>query len=314
MSRKLTNEEFTDRVLTLVKDEYVFIEEYINMATKIKVKHISCDNTYSVSPANFISGYRCPHCSKRGIVTKDKFTKLLDEIDTDLIMTGEYQSIHTHTTFKHTLCGKEFSATPNNIRNGSGCPYCVKNRKRSLDDIKSEIFIKVGDEYELLEDIYVNSKTKMLFKHTECESTYYVNWNNFKQGFRCPNCSSLNNSRGIKAIKKFLDKNSIRYEQEKIIPSLVNPETNCNLRFDMYLPDYDFYIEYDGEQHFKPTGNFFTPERFEKIQYLDKLKNDFCEDNGIRVIRFNYKQLKNIHIVLDSFLISLENLSSTTIP
>lgn len=46
-------------------------------------------------------------------------------------------------------------------------------------------------------------------------------------------------------------------------------------------------IEYDGEQHFKPK---FGTENLIKTQKNDRLKNDFCRDNNINLIRIPYKR------------------------
>ena len=62
---KYTNEEFTKKVYDLVKDEYIFLEEYKNMLTKIKCKHNKCGHEYFVAPNDFVnSGHRCPYCNQ----------------------------------------------------------------------------------------------------------------------------------------------------------------------------------------------------------------------------------------------------------
>ena len=39
-------EKFVKEVYKLVKDEYVFLDKYINRQTKIKCKHNKCGNEY----------------------------------------------------------------------------------------------------------------------------------------------------------------------------------------------------------------------------------------------------------------------------
>lgn len=76
---KKTDEEFKQEVHTLVGDEYLFLDKYINNYTKIKVKHIECGNLYEVIPNNFLNGKRCPFCTNtpKGEVI---ITKLLDTL------------------------------------------------------------------------------------------------------------------------------------------------------------------------------------------------------------------------------------------
>jgi len=59
---KKTTEQFKEEVYSLVNNEYEVFGEYINTETKIEMAHIKCGNKYSVKPANFLSGKRCPFC------------------------------------------------------------------------------------------------------------------------------------------------------------------------------------------------------------------------------------------------------------
>lgn len=59
--------------------------------------------------------------------------------------------------------------------------------------------------------------------------------------------------------------------------------------------DKQYFIEYDGIQHFE-FNNFFhkTEEDFENQKRRDCVLNDFCElhKNKLTLIRVNYKQSK----------------------
>ena len=59
------------------------------------------------------------------------------------------------------------------------------------------------------------------------------------------------------------------------------------MRFDFYLPDYNTCIEFDGEQHFKPIKHFGGKERFKQQQKNDQIKNDYCVENNIALIRIS---------------------------
>lgn len=92
-------------------------------------------------------------------------------------------------------------------------------------------------------------------------------------------------------IEKILIKNGFNFIREKIFPDCVNEKDN-KLRFDFYLPYYNFIIEYDGEQHFKPVKKYGGVRGFEKRQHHDKIKNDYCYANNIRVLRLNMFHLR----------------------
>nr|DAN11163.1 MAG TPA: restriction enzyme [Herelleviridae sp.] len=63
MAKRKTQKEFNEEVLNLVGDDYVFLENYINTYTPIKVKHKVCKAEYKVAPRDFLKGLRCPVCS-----------------------------------------------------------------------------------------------------------------------------------------------------------------------------------------------------------------------------------------------------------
>jgi hypothetical protein len=63
------------------------------------------------------------------------------------------------------------------------------------------------------------------------------------------------------------------------------------LRFDFYLPEQNTLIEYDGEPHFIKRGKY--GEKFENRQQNDKIKNQYCKDNNIKLIRIHYKLPEN---------------------
>lgn len=119
---------------------------------------------------------------------------------------------------------------------------------------------------------------------------------NFLSGRRCPQCAHVE-SKGEKAVKKMLKKSNVRFIQEKSFPDCRDKNA---LPFDFYLVDSNTCIEYDGEQH------FFNVEYFgnslEDVQRHDRIKNDYCRNKGIRLIRIPYWDYDNIETILTSEL------------
>ena len=106
-------------------------------------------------------------------------------------------------------------------------------------------------------------------------------------------------SKGELRIKNYLEKKSFLFEEQKTFNDCVNPKTNALLKFDFYLPNYNYCIEYDGEQHFKIIDHFGGKEEFIERQYRDNLKNQYCKDNNIKLIRIPYWDYNNIEKILD---------------
>jgi hypothetical protein len=66
-------------------------------------------------------------------------------------------------------------------------------------------------------------------------------------------------------------------------------------------------IEYDGEQHFKPVKfNKQTSEesnvRFNDLQFKDALKDSYCKDNNINLLRIKYTEYNNIENILEDIV------------
>lgn len=98
-------------------------------------------------------------------------------------------------------------------------------------------------------------------------------------------------SKGEDTIKNILNKLQIRYKTQKTFSGCINPKTNRKLYFDFYLSDYNCCIEYDGKQHFEHDKNnkgWNTKEHLEKTQYLDNIKNEYCKQHSIKLIRIPY--------------------------
>lgn len=103
-------------------------------------------------------------------------------------------------------------------------------------------------------------------------------------------------------IKDLLDNNNIENTSEYTVRI-----EDSYYRFDFYLPDYNLFIEYDGQQHYYPvTFCSQTKEEAEKnfikTQERDAIKNKYCEDNNINLLRIPYWESKNIETIVNNHL------------
>ncbi len=91
---------------------------------------------------------------------------------------------------------------------------------------------------------------------------------------------------GIQKIISLLKEADIQYELEKTFNTCVSPKGEL-LRFDIYLPLYNTLIEYDGEQHYKIAFGQNEEKLILQKQY-DKIKNEWCAINKIKLVRIPY--------------------------
>ena len=140
---KKTDEEFRKEIYGLVGNEYTFLDKYVNIDTKLKVKHNKCGNTYGVSPHNFLKGKRCPYCA--GLVKKtDKQFKqeIYDLVGNEYTFLDKYINDRTKIKVRHEVCCNTYEVSPNNFIKGNRCPYCHTP--------KGETFIsKILDNFNL---------------------------------------------------------------------------------------------------------------------------------------------------------------------
>lgn len=81
------------------------------------------------------------------------------------------------------------------------------------------------------------------------------------------------------------------------------------LVFDFYLPEQDLYIEYQGEQHFKPIDFFGGKEQFKKQQLYDNYKRQTVGDKLFEIsfsenvsIKLNEYMTKKSNSLVENFL------------
>lgn len=188
----------------------------------------------------------------------------------------------------------------NNYINGKGCPECALEKQRdefslSIIDVVARVNA-VGGKLINPND-YINNRTaNLIFECQRCGCHFKSSLQHFLQhgGRVCETCSHLE-SNGERKIREYLEANKIDYIQEYWF-------TDCRdikpLPFDFYLPDKNICIEFDGEQHYHNKGYFH--HSVEKVKSHDNIKNKYCKDNNIGLIRIPYWDLYNVQTILDN--------------
>ncbi|WP_075810135.1 hypothetical protein [Clostridium perfringens] len=149
---------------------------------------------------------------------------------------------------------------------------------------------------------YLGNTDKILVDFNCGHKPNWITPRNLKQSQSCPICSE---SKGERTIRSYLEKNNINFEQEYRFEYCKHKR---GLPFDFYISNYNLCIEYDGEQHYKPKDFFGGEESFKITQKIDKIKNKFCINNNINLLRIPYHELGNIEEILDKEFGRLGNL------
>jgi hypothetical protein len=110
-------------------------------------------------------------------------------------------------------------------------------------------------------------------------------------------------SKGEQKIKTYLLSAGIDFKAEKTFDTLVNKNTGHNLYFDYYLPEYNTVIEYDGYQHYTYKNKYHNNKSdFVKQKLRDAVKDKWCEDNNVNLLRIGFYDYKNVYNILSNAL------------
>ena len=138
------------------------------------------------------------------------------------------------------------------------------------------------------------SKPTIKFK-CECGKSFDTTKNSFVYGkCRCDECTKRMSTYEYK-VKQYLEEKNIEYIYQYQIFSCRDV---LPLPFDFHLKKYEALIEVDGEGHERPCHFNQISNEDAMISYLstikhDEIKNNYCKQYNIPLLRISYKDIKN---------------------
>ena len=301
--RAKTNEQFL-KELSEVNPDIEALQEYRKQTEKMDFKCKICDLNFNTWPASVLQGHSCPHCS-RIFVSEEDF---LSSVNSNINILDDYDGLNKNYSCECKICGYSFIRLGYSLRKGTGCTQCYfKSKEISKDD-----FLKRLNDYHnnkiTLYGEYVNITTPTFFKCEDCKHIWEADPYKVCSYTGCPNCFC---SHGERKIKNFLDLHKITYDVQKKYNDLVGVG-NKLLSYDFYLPNYNFLIEFQGEQHEHPIEHFGGVEKFKQQQEHDRRKREYAKLNKINLLEIWYYDINNIEEILNEILYNLNSESLTT--
>lgn len=306
--KKLTFQEFLNRLDNKTKEEYEFLSEYINSRTNMKFKHLKCGNLFEMTATNFLSGQRCPHCKnerKSNSLKESKSIKTINNLKekcgTEYALLSEYKGYREELIIQHIICGHTWTSSACKFLERSRCPKCSRketyiNRRKSPEQYEKEFYDVANNEFKLLTP-YLNKRTKVKVEHLKCGNIYDVLPLTFtldKSG--CPIC---NESKGEREVRRILTKYNFKFEEQYKFDDCKNKQS---LPFDFAIFNEDgslkFLIEYQGIQHYKRTGYFKGESKLKYTKQNDKIKKEYCCNNNIQLLEIPYWDFDNIEKII----------------
>lgn len=249
--------------------------EYINMITNVELE-CECSNRWSARPAHIMEGHWCPRCA--GVCQKqasDNFYAHIIELEGNVngIYSTAWTDIEVECQFGH-----KFITNGHSVQQGRWCRKCAGI---CPEQAAEKFYTRVAAMKGKLYGAYIDSKTAV---DAECEFGHRFNvmpYNVSRGNF----CSICNKSQGERMVCRILEKHNIPFTEQRSHPLLPRK------RYDFYFQHNtrEFYLEYDGEQHFE-WKEFFckTEEEFRNRQNVDILKSRTVVANGGYLIRLDY--------------------------
>lgn len=310
--RRLTDEEFKERLLNYNNGEYENVEPYINKRTKILFKH-KCGKKFYSYPMDVLYGKKhCPVCIKKKIseLTRKPKEKFLEEFNElakgEYTLLTDYEKSNKKVIIKHNVCGHKFEVTPNNfISKKSRCPLCFGgNIKKTKEQFKQEILELTDGELIVIGD-YTNKNTLIEVLHTECNQVFMAYPKSLLRGCSCSHCKE---SKGEREVKRVLKKLNLQFKKQYRFKDCRGKKYPLPFDFAAIKDDkIDFLIEYDGEQHFKPIQ--FRGINDKKALKLhketlerDNIKTKYCLNKNISLLRIPYYNFNKIEEIICQYV------------
>jgi len=283
---------------------------YINARTKMRIK-CKCGEYFLVTFSEFKFGKRqCNKCSGKVYCDIESVRNYVETNTNCELLSKEYIDSHGKLKFKCS-CGEIFERSFANFKRTSYCNKCsmqkfIQKTRKTQEEFENQIFNIFQDEYSVLGK-YINHNTKVLIKHNNCGNVWLVRPSVILNGGGCPLCIS---SKGEKVIKSYLENNEIKHKHQFRLD-----DCRCKkpLPFDFAIFDSNnnlkCLIEYDGELHFNSFDYFGGENKFKEQQYRDKIKNNYCKQNNIPLLRIPYWDFSNLEEILDKELKQLQCVS-----
>jgi hypothetical protein len=256
-------------------------------------------------PNDHLDGQGCRKCSDKKTSTRLRSNQSEFIINARSVHNNkyDYSLVNYRGTYDKVIIickihGK-FLQTPNSHLNGQGCRKCYNQSKQlSTSDFVEQSSQIHNNIYSYVKTIYCSSKNKVIIK-CKIHGEFLQRPNDHLSGRGCPKCNA---SKGEECIKKELEIRKLKYYFQKSFNNCRNPKTGNKLKFDFYIPSKNLLIEYDGKQHFE-CGIFMGKHKTTKLDLIDTqrrdaIKNNYCIDNNISLLRIKYSDKKHIPTII----------------
>jgi len=298
-----THEQYC-KELNIINPNLLPLEQYNGARNQILHLCKIHNETRMISPTNALRGCGCKKCrydkvAESNLLSHEEYCNRLKDINPTVVPLEKYKGNKIGIKHKCLIHNYVWKIMPGSILNGSGCKFCLserlsKSQAKTQEQYESELKDKHPDIICI--DTYINNHTAIAHKCLKCGHEWKADPGNIiSGGTGCPQCTI---SRGENMIKRYLDNHNISYIPQYRFDGCKDKYT---LPFDFYLNIQNKCIEYDGKQHFRSDCFFGGEDGLKYRQLHDKIKDEYCEQNNIPLLRIPYYE-KDIETQLEQFI------------
>lgn len=283
----------------LDKDKFELLD--FNSPTDVVVKCKVCGNIRHTTSDNILR-YGCRKCGFVLSATKqslglDKFIKKANIVHNNKYDYSQtvYKSYHDKLRIccpKHGL----FLQDPSHHLRGHGCPICSGSYQRTTEDFIKKAKAVHGEKYDYSKSVYTRNDEPLIItckKHGDFKQVPYAHVD-LKCG--CPKCAA---SHGEQEIINYLKNINVEYVHQYFV-NINSKKVVVDFKIDIKGEVY--FIEYNGEQHYRPIKYFGGNEKFEKQQKRDSDLRDYCKENKIHLLEIKFDHKEDIKTLIDNFI------------
>lgn len=275
---------------------------------KCMIHNVECIKT----PAEIINGKGCYLCGIEKIrsaqfIHQEEFEKLVYDKNPHIKIIGKYTGVKNQIKCYCLKHNNYFERLALSLFNDNcGCDECHKELARLVSGFSEDEYVEIlhssFPDVDLVGE-YITLQDTTDFYCQKCN----ISWQDKPILVKNRGCPSCDNNRTENLVGKIFDKYGFKYLRQY---SFDDCKDKRKLMFDYYLVDYNIVCEYDGEQHYFPVGFGCKNENesYEKFLYTqkhDEIKNNYCKDNNISIIRIPYWEKKNMENFLLEELIKI---------
>lgn len=229
----------------------------------------------------------CPSCSRNRKGNTQTFIEEASKIHGNKYDYSKviYKNNKTPVTIICPLHGEIRQIPYNHIVHKNGCAKCAGVGQSNTTEFIQKAKKIHGDRYKYESVNYMGVNSPITIYCYKCKKVFSQKPSDHLEGKGCSRCKQ---SKGEHKIEKILSDIGVVFSKQQTFPDCRNPLTGYKLRFDFYLPHENLLIEFDGPQHHRcgRVGSyFFSKNEVARIQFRDKIKNDFACSKNIRLLR-----------------------------